>query len=173
MKTRALIALASLLGLAVIAGIGFGAWHYCSARLDGIVSGRLDGGDSWASRTADIVNSGVRDTDQIDKEIETQLTECEAGDMSACDAMFASLQDTANRLDALQLQLLRQGPPPEAAKWRDDYTRLLADESSYMNGLVQAWNREDFNAIDQILQEAQGLDARESQLIDYFNNHLR
>ena len=164
-KKRYSIWVLRLLGLAVIGGIGFGAWYY--------YSGRLDGGNSWASRTADIVNSGVRDTDQIDKEMQTQLTKCEAGNMSACDAMFASLQDTANRLDALQLQLSRQGPPPEAAKWRDDYIRLLADKSSYMNRLVQAWNREDFNAFDQILQETQGLDARESYLVDYFNNNLR
>ena len=131
------------------------------------------GGNSWASRTADIINSAVQDSNQAGKEMDTQQPDCEAGDISACDAMVASIQDTANRMDAAQLELSRQSPPPEAAKWRDDYIRLLADYSSYFNRLVQAWNRKDSTTLDQISQEEQGLEARESNLVDYFNNNLR
>jgi len=154
-----------LLGLAVIAAIGFGIWYY--------YSGGVGGGSSYASQAVDIVNAATNDSDELIDAASADLSACEASNIAACDRGIDHLSDVANRLDKARSKLNDLDPPAEAESWHRDYLQLLFDEVSLCNKTVRAWRANDLESFSGLAEEFDGLDARETQLTDYFNKHLR
>ncbi len=155
-----------LAGLAVIAAIGFGIWYY--------YSGGFGGGSSYASRAVDIVNAATDDTDELLDAADADFSACEASNIAACDRGIDHMSDLANRLDKERRELNHLDPPAEAESWHRDYFQLLSDESSLCNRMVRAYRANDWEAFSSLdVEEFDDLDAREAQLRDYFNKHLR
>jgi hypothetical protein len=162
-----------LLGLLVIAAIGFGIWYYYSGRIGGESPYAGEGGSSYANRAMEIIHTASSDTDQLASGADVDLSACEAMNTVACDRAVGNFNDVAARLDKARNDLSALNPPAEAQSWHRDYLELLSDNSSLCRRAVSAWAAGDWETFSGISREFEALDSRENQLVDYFNKNLR
>jgi hypothetical protein len=162
-----------LLGLLVIAAIGFGIWYYYSGRIGGESPYAGEGGSSYANRAMEIIHTASSDTDQLASGADADLSACEARDFAACERAIGHFNDVAARLDKARNDLSGLNPPTEAQSWHRDYLNLLSDNSSLCRRAVSAWAADDWGAFSSLSREFEALDSRENQLVDYSNKNLR